>query len=131
MLQKEKRSIRTKFFDFLARFPNIFMIYKAVAVVVVWCGIWGLAEQVVDAAEKFFPVSYIRPLGYFGVLLFGLFLLWADDKSLSELTDIRQVRREIKKELRRRTDKKNGAVKTRKTRKRDLKKSRTKRKRSR
>ncbi len=32
----------------------MFMIYKAVAVVVVWCGIWGIAEQVVDAAEKFF-----------------------------------------------------------------------------
>lgn len=76
---KKPRYFRSVFFAKMAEKPNIFIIYKTIALIMVWAGIWGLIEEYV------FPSS--PTLRYVSVLLGGLFLLYIDDGSLDELTD--------------------------------------------
>lgn len=76
-------SFRRRFFKRLRKFPNIFIIYRTVAVVLVWSGIWGLSDELIFPNDPIFRYSI--------VLLTGIFLLYIDDYSLSELSDIRQI----------------------------------------
>jgi len=87
--RKPKR-FKSLFFSKLAEKPNIFIIYKTVALVMVWAGIWGLIE------EYIFPNS--PALRYVSVLIGGLFLLYIDDGSLDELTDFNPNRYKIEKD---------------------------------
>ena len=73
-------SFRKNTFGLLSRHPNVFIIYKAIAIVLVWSGIWGLSDELI------FPDHPL--LRYCIILTVGLFLLWIDDFSLDELTDI-------------------------------------------
>ncbi|MDA3842898.1 MAG: hypothetical protein PF588_00835 [Candidatus Kapabacteria bacterium] len=73
-------SFRKKTFGLLSRHPTVFIIYKAIAIVLVWSGIWGLSDELI------FPDHPL--LRYCLILTVGLFLLWIDDFSLDELTDI-------------------------------------------
>jgi Fuseless len=75
-----KDSKRAKFFHYLAvKKPNLLIIYKAVSMIMVWCGIWGLLETFV------FPDN--PALRYVLVLVLGLFFLYLDDGSIDELTE--------------------------------------------
>ena len=71
-------SIREKIFFNLNKFPNIMILYKAVAMIMVWCGIWGFLENYIFPDDPF--------LRYSCVFFLGLLLLWLDDKSIDELT---------------------------------------------
>lgn len=75
---------KSAFFSKLADRPNLFIIYKTVALIMVWAGIWGLIETYI------FPEDPM--LRYVSVLIFGLFLLYIDDGSLDELTDFNPSR---------------------------------------
>lgn len=74
-----KDSIRAKFFNRLSQYPNLMIIYKAIAMIMVWCGIWGLLE------------TYVFPddpgLRYVSVFVVGIFLLYIDDGSIDELAN--------------------------------------------
>ena len=74
-----KSSPRARFFVWLAQYPNLMIIYKAVAMIMVWCGIWGLLETFV------FPDN--PALRYISVLVLGLFFLYVDDGSIDELAN--------------------------------------------
>jgi len=76
---KRPKTFKSAFFSKLADRPNLFIIYKTVALIMVWAGIWGLIETYI------FPDDPL--LRYTTVLFFGLFLLYIDDGSLDELTD--------------------------------------------
>ena len=79
-----KLSFRQRFFKNLSRYPNIFIIYRTIAIVLVWSGIWGLSDELI------FPDNpFIRGII---VLAAGVFMLYIDDYSLSELVDVRQIR---------------------------------------
>lgn len=71
-------NIREKVFYHLNKFPNFMILYKAVAMIMVWCGIWGFLENYVFPDNTF--------LRYSSVFVLGLLLLWLDDKSIDELT---------------------------------------------
>lgn len=87
---KRPKRFKSLFFSKLADKPNIFIIYKTIALVMVWAGIWGLIE------EYIFPNS--PALRYISVLIGGLFLLYIDDGSLDELTDFNPNRYKIEKD---------------------------------
>lgn len=73
-------SHRRHFFGWLERKSNLNIIYKTVAIIFVWCGLWGFMEELI------FPN---HPLLRYGTsLAIGLFLLYIDDFSLSELSDL-------------------------------------------
>jgi len=75
-----KNSSRARFFHYLAvEQPNLLIIYKAISMIMVWCGIWGLLETFV------FPDN--PALRYVSVLILGLFFLYLDDGSIDELTE--------------------------------------------
>jgi hypothetical protein len=84
---KKPKNYKSVFFSKLADKPNIFIIYKTIALVMVWAGIWGLLEEYV------FPDS--PTLRYISVLTAGLFLLYIDDGSLDELTDFNPNRYKV------------------------------------
>lgn len=82
--KKKKISVRRKFFKRLARYPNLFIIYRTVAIILVWSGIWGLSDELI------FPDNpLVRSIIVF---LAGLTMLYVDDYSLSELIDIRHLK---------------------------------------
>ncbi len=76
---KRPNQYRSIFFSKLSEKPNLFIIYKTVALIMVWVGVWGLID------EFLFPNN--PALRYVLVLIGGLFLLYIDDGSLDELTD--------------------------------------------
>ena len=81
--KKKKVSIRQRFFRKLAKYPNLFIIYRTIAIILVWSGIWGLSDELI------FPDN---PLARsIIVFLAGLTMLYADDYSLSELIDFRNL----------------------------------------
>lgn len=71
-------NLREKIFFNLNKFPNVMILYKAVAMIMVWCGIWGFLENYIFPDDPF--------LRYSCVFVLGLLLLWLDDKSIDELT---------------------------------------------
>lgn len=76
--QYQDLSLREKVFYHLNKFPNLMILYKAVAMIMVWCGIWGFLENYIFPDNAF--------LRYSSVFILGLLLLWLDDKSIDELT---------------------------------------------
>jgi len=73
----KKTSIRARFFHRLSKFPNILIIYKAIAMIMVWSGIWGLMDIFI------FPDT--PTLRYSLIFIIGIFLLYIDDGSVDEL----------------------------------------------
>ena len=62
----------------------IVFIYRTIAIILVWSGIWGLSDELIFPDNPF--VRYII------VFLAGILMLYADDYSLSELIDIRKIK---------------------------------------
>lgn len=77
------KGFKNKFFMHLAKYPNVLIMYKAVAMIMVWSGVWGLFD------ELLFPDQPI--VRYTIILIAGLFFLYIDDGSIDELADLNPI----------------------------------------
>lgn len=84
-----KISVRRHVFSWLEGHPNVFIIYKAVAIVLVWSGIWGLSDELI------FPDNPLYR--YIVILCIGMFMLYIDDFSLDELTEVKPMHKDAHK----------------------------------
>ncbi|MDC1068602.1 hypothetical protein OAQ99_05535 [Candidatus Kapabacteria bacterium] len=75
-----KHKFRGKLFAKLAQYPNLLIIYKAVAMIMVWVGVWGLIDLYI------FPNS--PTIRYVLVISLGIFFLYIDDGSIDELANV-------------------------------------------
>lgn len=96
--QPPGNSLRERFFDaFKNRYPNCHAVYLTTAVVLIWSGIWFFADTWARGSDLMAPgpsMGIAVVLRHAAVLLFGLAMLWIDDKSLSELVLMKKTESE-------------------------------------
>lgn len=84
MSSEPRRKFRSRLFAKLAKYPNLLIIYKAVSMIMVWVGVWGLIDLYV------FPKH--PTIRYVLVVSLGIFFLYIDDGSIDELANVNQSR---------------------------------------
>lgn len=84
----------------MAQYPNVLIMYKAVAMIMVWSGIWGLFD------EFLFPEN--PALRYAILLCSGLFFLYIDDGSIDELADLNPAQSKHSQEMKAKKAKNKG-----------------------
>lgn len=79
-----RKRFRNRIFAKLAKYPNLLILYKAISMIMVWVGVWGLIDLYI------FPNN--PTIRYFLVISLGIFFLYIDDGSIDELANVNQAR---------------------------------------
>lgn len=80
---QNSQGFKNRFFLKLAKYPNVLIMYKAVAMIMVWSGVWGLFDELLFPEQPF--------IRYCILLVAGLFFLYIDDGSIDELADLNPI----------------------------------------